>query len=79
MSPDDEEEDTLPDMEGLDTATVAQVAPAAAAAITPVAEPEVEEESLTEIPALPQTIVEEPAVQAADLEITGTTEEPSGE
>ena len=79
VSPDDEEEDNLPDMEGLDTATVAQVAPAAAAAITPVAEPEVEEESLTEIPALPQTIVEKPAVEAADLEITGTTEEPSGE
>ena len=79
VSPDDEEEDNLPDMEGLDTATVAQVAPAAAAAITPVAEPEVEEEALTEIPALPQTIVEEPAVEVADLEITGTTEEPSGE
>ena len=42
VSPDDEEEG-LPEMEGLDTATVAEVAPAAAAAITPVAEPEAED------------------------------------
>ena len=42
VSPDDEEEG-LPEMEGLDTTTVAEVAPVAAAAITPVAEPEVEE------------------------------------
>ncbi len=39
VSPDDEEEG-LPEMEGLDTTTVAEVAPVAAAAITPVAEPE---------------------------------------
>ena len=39
----DEEEEGLPEMEGLDTATVAEVAPVTAAAITPVAEPEVEE------------------------------------
>ena len=40
VSPDDDEEAGLPEMEGLGTATVAEVAPAAAAAITPVAEPE---------------------------------------
>jgi len=39
----DDEEEGLPEMEGLDTTTVAEVAPVAAAAITPVAEPEVEE------------------------------------
>ena len=42
VTPDDEEEAGLPDMEGLDTATVAEVSPAVAATITPVAEPEPE-------------------------------------
>jgi small subunit ribosomal protein S2 len=42
VSPDDEE-DGLPEMEGLDTTTVAEVAPVTAAAITPVAESDVEE------------------------------------
>jgi len=45
VTPDDEEEAGLPEMEGLDTATVAEVAPAVSAAITPVAEPEPEPEA----------------------------------
>jgi len=62
VSPDDEEEEGLPEMEGLDTATVAEIAPAAAAAITPVAEPEVEEEPV------PEATIEEPAAEAAEPE-----------
>jgi len=56
VSPDDEEEG-LPEMEGLDTATVAEFAPAAAAAITPVAEPEAED--LVVQPAAPEAAAEE--------------------
>ncbi len=55
VSPDDEEEG-LPEMEGLDTATVAEVAPSAAAAISPVAEAAVEE-SVAEA-AAPEAAVE---------------------
>ena len=79
VSPDDEDEDTLPDMEGLDTATIAQVAPAAAAAITPVPEPEVEEELVTETTVPSPTTIEELVSEAVGPEETGATEEPSEE
>ena len=62
VSPDDEE-DGLPEMEGLDTTTVAEVAPATAAAITPVAEPEAEEPVAAA--AAPEAAVEEPVAEAA--------------
>ena len=71
VSPDDEE-DSLPEMEGLDTATVSEVAPVAAAAITPVPEPEIEGEAETEEPVLPQTTIEE---SAAEISGPGATEE----
>ena len=65
---DDEEEEGLPEMEGLDTTTVAEVAPATAAAVTPVAEPEVEETpAVAEAPAAveeapaPEPVAEAPA------------------
>jgi len=58
VTPDDDEEAGLPEMEGLDTATVAEVAPAVAAAITPVAEPEPEAPAAT-APAEP--VAEAPA------------------
>jgi hypothetical protein len=58
VSPDDEEEG-LPEMEGLDTATVAEVAPVAAAAITPVAESDVEE---------PDAVAAAPEVEAPVVE-----------
>jgi small subunit ribosomal protein S2 len=89
VSPDDEEVG-LPEMEGLDTATVAEVAPVAAAAITPVAEPEVEEptaaaatpeEAVVEAPvaeaAAPETAIEEPVAEAAAPE--AAVEEPVAE
>jgi small subunit ribosomal protein S2 len=89
VSPDDEEVG-LPEMEGLDTATVAEVAPVAAAAITPVAEPEVEEptaaaatpeEAVVEAPvaeaAAPETAIEEPISEAAAPE--AAVEEPVAE
>ena len=89
VSPDDEEVG-LPEMEGLDTATVAEVAPVAAAAITPVAEPEVEEptaaaatpeEAVVEAPvaeaAAPETAIEEPVAEAAAPE--AAIEEPVAE
>ena len=79
VSPDDEDEDTLPDMEGLDTATIAQVAPAAAAAITPVPEREVEEELVTETTVPSPTTIEELVSEAVGPEETGATEEPSEE
>ena len=79
VSPDDEDEDTLPDMEGLDTATISQVAPAAAAAITPVPEPEVEEELVTETTVPSPTTIEELVSEAVGPEETGATEEPSEE
>jgi len=70
VTPDDEEEAGLPEMEGLDTATVAEVAPAVAAAITPVAEPEPEApaaaipaEPVAEAPA-PDPAAEAPAAEA---------------
>ena len=68
----DEEEDGLPEMEGLDTATVAEVAPAAAAAITPVAEPEAEE-PVAEA-AAPETAAEEPVAEAAAPEASDEPE-----
>ena len=75
VSPDDEEEG-LPEMEGLDTATVAEVAPVAAAAITPVAVPEVEEPVATA--AAPEAaVVEEPVAAAAAPE--AVVEEPVAE
>ena len=79
VSPDDEDEDTLPDMEGLDTATIAQVAPAAAAAITPVPEPEVEEELVTETTVPSPTTIEELVSEAVGPEETGGTEEQAEE
>ena len=65
VSPDDEEEEGLPEMEGLDTATVAEVAPAAAAAITPVAEPEAEEAEAAP-KATPEATIEEPAAEVGE-------------
>ena len=89
VSPDDEEEG-LPEMEGLDTTTVAEVAPVAAAAITPVAEPEVEEPdakaAALEAAVAEAVAAEEPVVEVADPEATAdpepepqATEEPSEE
>ena len=79
VSPDDEGEDTLPDMEGLDTATIAQVAPAAAAAITPVPEPEVEEELVTETTVPSPATIEELVSEAVGPEETGRTDEQAEE
>jgi small subunit ribosomal protein S2 len=70
VSPDDEE-DGLPEMEGLDTATVAEVAPATAAAITPVAQPEVEEPAAAPEAApvaTPEPAVVEPVAEVAEPE-----------
>ncbi len=89
VSPDDEEEG-LPEMEGLDTTTVAEVAPVAAAAITPVAEPEVEEAdaktAALEAAVAEAVAAEEPVVEVAEPEATAepepepqATEEPSEE
>jgi small subunit ribosomal protein S2 len=86
VSPDDEEEG-LPEMEGLDTATVAEIAPAAAAAITPVAEPEAEEELVLESTSLPEATLEESSAEVFEPELTAgsepeaieTSEEPSEE
>ena len=62
VSPDDDDdEEGLPEMEGLDTATVAEVAPAAAAAVTPVAEPEVVEERAAAEPVAEAPVAETPA------------------
>ena len=77
VSPDDEEEG-LPEMEGLDTTTVAEVAPVAAAAITPVAEPEVEEPD-AKAAALEAAVAEavadeEPGVEVAEPEATAEPE-----
>jgi small subunit ribosomal protein S2 len=74
----DEEEDTLPEMEGLDTATVAEVAPVAAAAITPVVTPEIEDETESETSSQPQITTEEPEAEVSEPEATGTTEELEG-
>ena len=63
----DEEEEGLPEMEGLDTATVAEVAPVTAAAITPVAEPEVEE---------PDAVAAAPAAEAPASEPVAEVVEP---
>ena len=77
VSPDDEEEG-LPEMEGLDTTTVAEVAPVAAAAITPVAEPEVEEPdakaAALEAAVAEAVAAEEPVVEVADPETTAEPE-----
>ena len=86
VSPDDEEEG-LPEMEGLDTATVAEIAPAAAAAITPVADPEAEEELVLESTSLPEVTLEESSAEVFEPELTAesepeaieTSEEPSEE
>ena len=66
VSPDDEEQG-LPEMEGLDSATVAEVAPVAAAAITPVAESDVEE---------PDAVVAAPEVEAPAVEPVAEVVEP---
>ena len=77
VSPDDEEEG-LPEMEGLDTTTVAEVAPVAAAAITPVAEPEVEEPdakaAALEAAVAEAVAAEEPLVEVAEPEATAEPE-----
>ena len=89
VSPDDEEEG-LPEMEGLDTTTVAEVAPVAAAAITSVAEPGVEEPdakaAALEAAVAEAVAAEEPMVEVAEPEATAepepepqATEEPSEE
>ena len=66
VSPDDEEEG-LPEMEGLDTATIAEVAPVAAAAITPVAESDVEE---------PDAVAAAPEVDVHAVELVAEVVEP---
>ena len=66
VSPDDEEEG-LPEMEGLDTATIAEVAPVAAAAITPVAESDVEE---------PDAVAAAPEVEVHAVELVAEVVEP---
>ena len=77
VSPDDEEEG-LPEMEGLDTTTVAEVAPMAAAAITPVAEPEVEEPdakaAALEAAVAEAVAAEEPVVEVVEPEATADPE-----
>ena len=77
VSPDDEEEG-LPEMEGLDTTTVAEVAPVAAAAITPVAEPEVEEPdakaAALEAAVAEAVAAEERVVEVAEPEATAEPE-----
>jgi len=65
VSPDDEEEG-LPEMEGLDTATVAEVAPAAAAAISPVMTEAAVEEPVA---AAPEPAVEEPVAAALEAAV----------
>ena len=79
VSPDDDEEDLLPDMEGLDTATVAEVAPLTAAAITPAPEPAVAEpvapapepvvaESVAEVQEAPEAAMPETVAAVAEAE-----------
>ena len=65
VSPDDEEEG-LPEMEGLDTATVAEVAPAAAAAISPVMTEAAVEEPVA---VAPEPAVEEPVAAALEAAV----------
>ena len=61
VSPDDDdEEEGLPEMEGLDTATVAEIAPAVAAAVTPVAEPEIVE------PVASESVSKAPIAESSD-------------
>jgi len=76
VSPDDEEEDLLPDMEGLDTATVAEVAPLTAAAITPVAEPVAEELAISPVAAPAAVAPEAPAPEPAVAESVAPAPEP---
>ena len=82
VSPDDEEEG-LPEMEGLDTTTVAEVAPVAAAAITPVAEPEVEEPdakaAALEAAVAEAVAAEEPVAEVAEVAEPEATAEPEPE
>ena len=87
VSPGDEEEEGLPEMEGLDTATVAEIAPATAATITPVSEPETEEELAPDVTPAPEFILDESAAGVSESELTAgveseatdTSEEPSEE
>jgi hypothetical protein len=76
VTPDDEEEAGLPEMEGLDTATVAEVAPAVAAAITPVAEPEPEAPAAA-VPAEPvaEAPAPDPAAEASAAEAPASAPE----
>jgi small subunit ribosomal protein S2 len=76
VSPDDDEEDLLPDMEGLDTATVAEVAPLTAAAITPVAEPVAEELAISPVAAPVAVAPEVPAPEPAVAEPVAPAPEP---
>ena len=64
----DEEEEGLPEMEGLDTATVAEVAPVTAAAITPVAEPEVEEPDAVTAAPVAEAPASEPVAEVVEPE-----------
>ena len=64
----DEEEEGLPEMEGLDTATVAEVAPVTAAAITPVAEPEVEEPDAAAAAPVAEAPASEPVAEVVEPE-----------
>jgi len=67
VSPDDEDEQGLPEMEGLDATTVAEVAPSAAAGVSPIAESTVEEPDAVAI-APDATAVEPEAVAEAVAE-----------
>ena len=67
VSPDDEEEG-LPEMEGLDTTTVAEVAPVTAAAITPVAESDVEEPDAVAAAPVAETPASEPVAEVVEPE-----------
>ena len=71
VSPDDEEEG-LPKMEGLDATTVAEVAPSAAAGVSPIAESTVEEPDA--VAAAPDTTAVEPEAVAEAVAETDAPE-----
>ena len=74
VSPDDEE-DGLPEMEGLDTTTVAEVAPTAAARISPVAVAPAEESTATGA-AAPEASVAEPVAEETAQELVAEVAAP---
>ncbi len=79
VSPDDEEEG-LPEMEGLDATTVAEVAPTAAASVSPVAESTVEEPDApapAPATAVPETVAVAPTPEATVNESVAPADEES--